>query len=150
MGRLFAGLHYHLQSACFLPQFGELFTPYLIFIGDGLIDDFDHNFNPFEQMEGMTDIVIPGWAAAVFSPLIVGLIYWLIWLTMATFNNKQNIAVNTANDKEVYTKIEELKADFKEWFVRLETKLDLFIAQENQFMKSENDYMRRAFEQNRK
>lgn len=98
----------------------------------------------------MTDIVIPGWAAAVFSPLIVGLIYWLIWLTMATFNNKQNIAVNTANDKEVYTKIEELKADFKEWFVRLETKLDLFIAQENQFMKSENDYMRRAFEQNRK
>lgn len=100
-------------------------------------------------MEAVNDIVLPGWVAYVISSCGVGLISWLVWLTTTTLNNKQDIAVNTANDREVYTKIEELKADFKEWFVRLETKLDLFIAQEHQFMKNENTFMKDVFNNRR-
>lgn len=93
-------------------------------------------------MEAVNDIILPGWAAYVLSSGGLGLISWLVWLTMTTLNNKQDIAVNTVNDREVYAKIEELKSDFKEWFVRLETKLDLFIAQEHQFMKNDITFMK--------
>lgn len=97
----------------------------------------------------MNDIILPGWVAYIMSTVGFGLVSWLIWLTLATLNNKQGIAINTANDQQVSTKIEELKSDFKEWFVRLETKLDLFIAQEQRYMKNENDYMKQIINENR-
>lgn len=100
-------------------------------------------------MEAVDNIILPGWVAYVMTSGVVGLISWLVWLTTTTLNNKQDIAVNTANDREVYTKIEELKSDFKEWFVRLETKLDLFIAQEHQFMKTENTFMKDIYNNRR-
>ena len=97
----------------------------------------------------MEDVTIPGWVLYVLSPLAAGLIAWLVWLTIATFTNRENIAINTTNEREVHDKIEavsskvdEVKTDFKEWFTRLENKLDIFISQENQFLKNENAFMK--------
>jgi hypothetical protein len=145
----YSRLHHHLQSTCILPRSGVFFTPRVVLTVYGVDYVFDHNPDDNKQMESMNDIILPGWVAYIMSTVGFGLVSWLIWLTLATLNNKQGIAINTANDQQVSTKIEELKSDFKEWFVRLETKLDLFIAQEQRYMKNENDYMKQIINENR-
>lgn len=88
------------------------------------------------------DITIPGWAVIIFSIFGGGLVSWLIWLTVAVFNNREAIAVNSKNDEnvtkefeDINKKIDSLKSDFKEWFTMLNSKLDLYIKNENDFLK---------------
>jgi hypothetical protein len=143
----YSRLHHTLQSTCVLLRPRPFFAASVVLPIYGVDDVFHHNLDYNKQMEAMNDIILPGWVAYIMSTVSFGLVSWLVWLTLATLNNKQGIAINTANDKQVYTKIEELKSDFKEWFVRLETKLDMFIAQEHQYMKNENSFMKDVINQ---
>lgn len=78
-----------------------------------------------------SDLIIPVWAVVIISVIFLP---WLIWLTVETFHNKKDIAVNTSNDEKVsqeldkiYKKLDETRTDFKEWFQKLENKMDSFI-----------------------
>ncbi len=68
---------------------------------------------------------------------------WLIWLTVTVFGNKQDIAINTANDLNVtkeFTainkKMDDMKTEFTNGFNKLESKLDLYVKNENDFIKN--------------
>lgn len=78
----------------------------------------------------MTDVTIPGWALllmfAVFIP-------WLVWLTMSTQKNKQDIAINTATDSSVGKSIDGLNSKID----KLDHKFDLFLSQEINFLKQQ-------------
>lgn len=83
--------------------------------------------NPIPRME---DILIPGWAVMV----IIGMIGWLAWLTKETYQNQKAIAVNTNNDEKVWDDLEKIykaieanRQEHKEWFQKLETKIDIYI-----------------------
>ena len=88
------------------------------------------------------DLVIPGWAVVLSGALGGGLVGWLVWLTVAVFGNKEAIAINTANDlnvtkefNSINSKMDEMKKDFRVGFDKLEHKLDLYIKNENDFLK---------------
>lgn len=49
----------------------------------------------------MEELVIPGWAVVLISTLGGAVVYWLIWLTMKTFENDKAIAINNNNDTNV-------------------------------------------------
>lgn len=49
-------------------------------------------------MDGLT---IPGWAVVLMSTLGGAIVYWLVWLTMKTFENDKAIALNNSNDQNV-------------------------------------------------
>lgn len=92
----------------------------------------------------MEALVIPGWAVALMVTLGAGLISWLVWLTHKTNDNQRDIAINTANDKHVgdeldkiYKAIEDQGRASEKLFLKLETKLDLFLNQEISFLKHE-------------
>lgn len=87
----------------------------------------------------MNDVTIPGWVIWV---LIGSILPWLIWLTKDSYKNKQDIAVNTANDlkhaedlEKVYRTIQQSEGRLKESFKRLEERVDTLIANEMTILK---------------
>lgn len=53
--------------------------------------------------------------------LVAGVISWCAWLTKRMNETEKEVAVNSANDKNVTKQIDELKKDIKEDFTKLET-----------------------------
>lgn len=49
----------------------------------------------------MEELRIPGWAVVLMSTIGGAGIYWLVYLTIKTFDNEKNIAINNTNDSNV-------------------------------------------------
>lgn len=91
----------------------------------------------------MADLIIPGWAVVLMSGVGTLMIGWLVFLTIRTFENKQCIAVNSAHDaqvsrelQQIHTAIDNIKLSFSSDLKDLNQKLDMFLVQEMNFLKS--------------
>lgn len=87
----------------------------------------------------MEEVTIPGWALLVFATIILP---WLVWLTNRVNSNDKDIAINTAADihvtnelTKIYNAIDNQNQNSKERFDKMEAKFDLFIFQENSYLK---------------
>jgi hypothetical protein len=52
--------------------------------------------------------------------LVIGVIGWCVWLTIEIFGAKKDIAVNTANDTSVTSKVNDVKNDIEKKVDKLE------------------------------
>lgn len=67
------------------------------------------------------------WLLATFGG---GFLAWLVWLTIQTFKNREDIRVSITSDKfiveeldKIYAKIDEVKSEFKESIRGMEDRL---------------------------
>ncbi len=93
-------------------------------------------------IEKMQDLIIPGYALYLLGTLGLGLVYWLVYLTKATYKNQHDISLNTANDRTVadeleklYKKLDETKNDLQRGFDKMEARVDAFISSELTMLK---------------
>lgn len=91
----------------------------------------------------MNDLIIPGWAIAVFGSVGMIMLGWLVWLTKEVYANKETIAINTAHDlqvqrelEKIYKAVDELKESFSADIKSISAKLDTFIAAEINLLKN--------------
>ena len=49
----------------------------------------------------------------VVAPIILGIVFWMVWLTKIVNNNITNIAINTALDKQAQSTLTEIKDEMK-------------------------------------
>jgi hypothetical protein len=87
----------------------------------------------------MSDVIVPGWLIWI---MIGGILPSMIWLIRETYNNKQDIAINTANDvkhgeelDKIYKEIESSEKRLQDSFSRLEGMVHKFISDEMRLLK---------------
>lgn len=80
----------------------------------------------------MQDLVIPGSVVVLITAAWIAFIPWLIYLTKGMQDNRRDIDINTANDKNVSGELERIYNSID----RLDKKLDSFLNQEMIFFKN--------------
>jgi hypothetical protein len=77
------------------------------------------------------DVILPGWVTALLLPALAGIIYWLIFVTRITLDNREKIAVNTADDvnnrefmKGLKQMVSEIKSEMMTRTDKIEGKVD--------------------------
>lgn len=82
-------------------------------------------------MDGKTINEIMAWAVPVATAVLGGMIIWLRYLTIMTYQNKQSIAVNSAMDEVVATelnkmdrKMDTIRDDMIKWIEKMENKME--------------------------
>lgn len=73
----------------------------------------------------MEDLIIPGWAVVLMATLGGGGIYWLIWLTIKTFENDKSIAINNNNDTNVGQELHKINSKIE----KMDDKMDRIMDQ---------------------
>ena len=87
----------------------------------------------------MSDVTVPGWVIWI---MIGGILPSMLWVIRETYKNKEEIAVNTANDlkhaqelDKIYKEIEASEKRLHASFGRLEGMVTKFIADEMRILK---------------
>lgn len=62
---------------------------------------------------------------------------WCIWLSVGHYQNKEEVRINSLNTQNMQSDLQEIK----EMQSGMNTKLDQYIAQENQFLKNAFSFM---------
>jgi hypothetical protein len=72
----------------------------------------------------IASVTIPGWAVALLIPAFAVMVGWLVWVTKMTLENKERIAVNTANDASTHEFMKGLKQMVSEIKTEMATRTD--------------------------
>lgn len=87
----------------------------------------------------MSDVTVPGWVIWI---MIGGILPSMLWLIRETYKNREEIAVNTANDMKhaqeldkIYKEIEQSEKRLQDSFSRLEGMVHKFISDEMHVLK---------------
>lgn len=72
----------------------------------------------------MEDLTIPVWFLVIFGLITGSLVPWAVWITVRSFNQDKDIAMNTQADTMVKEKIDEVKDDISEVKTDMTARID--------------------------